>query len=229
MLADSLIATLPAGVAATRRRAVLARRDRHECRRCGARLPAHQQSSTRFRSGRPMRLLALAQLEFARGDRGAARRRFDMLLRDYPTGKHVARASLWSGRLALEEQRIRDRLRDTERRASPRRHGRCRAAATSSTTSSRSASGFRAGPRTLTRAAPARTGTAARPAGPEFSVQVAAYTARADATSLATIAQGARLRRARRRRQGALSCSRRSLRNTRRRHRGPRAHEGVAA
>lgn len=34
----------------------------------------------------PDALLALAQLEFARGDRAAARRRFDRLLRDYPTG-----------------------------------------------------------------------------------------------------------------------------------------------
>lgn len=52
----------------------------------------------------PDALLALAQLEFARGDRVAARRRFDRLLRDYPAGKHVARASLWSGRLAIEER-----------------------------------------------------------------------------------------------------------------------------
>lgn len=52
----------------------------------------------------PDALLALAQLEFARGDRAAARRRFDRVLRDYPRGKHVPRASLWSGRLALEDQ-----------------------------------------------------------------------------------------------------------------------------
>jgi len=52
----------------------------------------------------PDALLALAQLEFARGNRSAARRRFDRLLRDYPSGKHVARASLWSGRLAIEER-----------------------------------------------------------------------------------------------------------------------------
>lgn len=52
----------------------------------------------------PDALLALAQLEFARGDRTAARRRFDRLLRDYPSGRHVARASLWSGRLAIEER-----------------------------------------------------------------------------------------------------------------------------
>ena len=52
----------------------------------------------------PDALLALAQLEYARGDRVAARRRFDRLLRDYPSGKHVARASLWSGRLAIEDR-----------------------------------------------------------------------------------------------------------------------------
>jgi hypothetical protein len=50
----------------------------------------------------PDALLALAQLEFARGDRVAARRRLDRLLRDYPSGKHVVRASLQSGRLAIE-------------------------------------------------------------------------------------------------------------------------------
>lgn len=51
----------------------------------------------------PDALLALAQLEYARGDRAAARRRFDRLLRDYPSGPHVARASYWSGRLAMDE------------------------------------------------------------------------------------------------------------------------------
>ena len=50
----------------------------------------------------PDALLALAQLEFARGDRIAARRRLDRLLRDYPSGRHVVRASLQSGRLAIE-------------------------------------------------------------------------------------------------------------------------------
>jgi hypothetical protein len=57
-----------------------------------------------FAARAPDALLALAQLEFARGDRVAARRRFDRLLRDYPSGKHVARASLWSGRLAIEDR-----------------------------------------------------------------------------------------------------------------------------
>ncbi|HSA55277.1 MAG TPA: SPOR domain-containing protein [Gemmatimonadaceae bacterium] len=49
----------------------------------------------------PEALLALAQLEYARGDRASARRRFDRLLREYPSGQHVARASYWSGTLAL--------------------------------------------------------------------------------------------------------------------------------
>lgn len=57
-----------------------------------------------FAARAPAALLALAQLEYARGDRVAARRRFDRLLRDYPSGKHVARASLWSGRLAIEDR-----------------------------------------------------------------------------------------------------------------------------
>jgi hypothetical protein len=57
-----------------------------------------------FRKRAPDALLALGQLELARGDRGAARRRFDRLLRDYPNGKHVVRASLLSGRLALEDR-----------------------------------------------------------------------------------------------------------------------------
>jgi len=52
----------------------------------------------------PDALLALGQLELARGDRMSARRRFDRALRDYPRGRHVVRASLWSGRLALEER-----------------------------------------------------------------------------------------------------------------------------
>ncbi|HZI30047.1 MAG TPA: SPOR domain-containing protein [Gemmatimonadaceae bacterium] len=57
-----------------------------------------------FTSRAPDALLALGQLELARGDRHSARRRFDRALRDYPRGRHVVRASLWSGRLALEER-----------------------------------------------------------------------------------------------------------------------------
>ncbi|HWP02594.1 MAG TPA: SPOR domain-containing protein [Gemmatimonadaceae bacterium] len=50
----------------------------------------------------PAALLALAQLDYARGDRVSARRRYDRLLQEYPRGPHVARAAYWSGRLALE-------------------------------------------------------------------------------------------------------------------------------
>jgi hypothetical protein len=57
-----------------------------------------------FTARAPEALLALGQLELARGDRHAARRRFDRVLRDYPTGRHVVRASLWSGRLAIEDR-----------------------------------------------------------------------------------------------------------------------------
>jgi cell division septation protein DedD len=57
-----------------------------------------------FTSRAPDALFALGQLELARGDRTSARRRFDRALRDYPRGRHVVRASLWSGRLALEER-----------------------------------------------------------------------------------------------------------------------------
>lgn len=56
-----------------------------------------------FVSRAPDALMALAQLEFARGDRAAARRRYDRLLRDYPSGRHIPRASLLAGRLAIEE------------------------------------------------------------------------------------------------------------------------------
>lgn len=51
----------------------------------------------------PGALLALAQLEYARGDRAAARRRFDRLLREYPSGRHLGHASYWSARLAFED------------------------------------------------------------------------------------------------------------------------------
>jgi cell division septation protein DedD len=48
-------------------------------------------------------LLTLAQLEYARGDRRAAQRHFERLLLDHPSGTHVAKASYWSGRLALDD------------------------------------------------------------------------------------------------------------------------------
>jgi len=131
----------------------------------------------------PDALIALAQLEFARGDRAAARRRFDRVLRDYPKGKHVARASLWSGRLALEE--------------------RDHAAGCATLNAARPLVGpndielrnqfdyFVAQCERLpvadsvTTSVPPAT-TPATTTGPQYSVQVAAYTARRDATLLAS-------------------------------------------
>ncbi len=130
----------------------------------------------------PDALLALAQLEFARGDRTAARRRFDHLLRDYPTGRHVPRASLWSGRLAIEErdasgcatlQAARPRIpaEDIElRNQFDYFIGQC-ALLTPGDTATTPAS-----------ASP----TAAASNATQFSVQVAAYSTRREATALST-------------------------------------------
>ncbi|MEO7962497.1 MAG: SPOR domain-containing protein [Gemmatimonadaceae bacterium] len=48
-------------------------------------------------------LLMVAQLRMARGDRAGARRNYERLARDYPTGEQTARASYWAGRLALDD------------------------------------------------------------------------------------------------------------------------------
>lgn len=131
-------------------------------------------------------LLALGQLEFARGDRNAARRRFDRLLRDYPTGKHVARASLWSGRLALE---------DHDNVVGCRTLNSARPLVGSDNIELRNQFDYfvaqceRLAP-TDSMAAPAPAAAPPRDqpapiAGPAFSVQVAAYNARQDARSLA--------------------------------------------
>jgi tetratricopeptide (TPR) repeat protein len=47
-------------------------------------------------------LLLLSQLEFARGDRAAALRHLDRLLRDHPSGRNVGRATLWTARIAFD-------------------------------------------------------------------------------------------------------------------------------
>jgi hypothetical protein len=135
-----------------------------------------------FTARAPDALLALAQLEFARGDRSAARRRFDRLLRDYPKGKHVARASLWSGRLALEE---RDNI------AGCRTLNAARPIVGSDDIELRNQFDYYVAQ--CERIAPADSVTAPAPsgapvpgrAGAGFSVQVAAYNTRQDATSLA--------------------------------------------
>jgi cell division septation protein DedD len=139
-----------------------------------------------FAARAPDALVSLGQLELARGDRIAARRRFDRLLRDYPTGKHVARAGLWSGRLAIEDRdyaagcatltsaRAQVGASDVELRTQYDYFiSQCERAlvATDTTTASRPAP---------TNAPPAGTAT-----GTQFSVQVAAYNVKRDATSLA--------------------------------------------
>jgi len=130
----------------------------------------------------PDALLALAQLEFARGNRSAARRRFDRLLRDYPSGKHVARASLWSGRLAIEE-------RDMVAGCATLDAGLPHIAADD--VELRNQFEYFVSQCERLPAAPADTLAAATPADTApakdaaFSVQVAAYTAQRDATSLA--------------------------------------------
>ena len=137
-----------------------------------------------FTARAPDALLALAQLEFARGDRSAARRRFDRLLRDYPKGKHVPRASLWSGRLALEERDITGcaTLNAARPLVGPDEIElrnqldyyilQCDRAAP---------------PDTVATTAPGQPPAAT---GPQFSVQVAAYNTRRDATALATRLKG---------------------------------------
>jgi len=130
----------------------------------------------------PDALLALAQLEFARGNRSAARRRFDRLLRDYPSGKHVARASLWSGRLAIEE-------RDMVAGCATLDAGLPHIAAED--VELRNQFEYFVSQCERLPAAPADTLVVASPADSApakdaaFSVQVAAYTAQRDATSLA--------------------------------------------
>jgi len=137
-----------------------------------------------FTARAPDALLALAQLEFARGDRSAARRRFDRLLRDYPKGKHVPRASLWSGRLALEE---RDITGCTTLNAA-------RPLVGPDEIELRNQLDYyisqcdRAPSDTVT--APTAPNQPPAAPGPQFSVQVAAYNTRRDATALATRLKG---------------------------------------
>lgn len=47
--------------------------------------------------------MMVAQLKLARSDRSGARRNFERLVRDHPTGAQVAKAAFWAGRLAVED------------------------------------------------------------------------------------------------------------------------------
>jgi cell division septation protein DedD len=140
-----------------------------------------------FSKRAPDALLALAQLEFARGNRAAARRRFDQLLLNYPKGKHVARASLWSGRLALEEQ-------DYTAGCATLNSGRAQVGTDDIELRNQfdyyvaQCDRIPAAPDTTAAATPEKPPAAA--SAQEFSVQVAAYTARQDAASLADNLKG---------------------------------------
>lgn len=133
----------------------------------------------------PEALLALAQLEYARGDRAAARRRFDRLLREYPTGRHVARASYWSGTLALAAG---------DRAAACRAFNGARAAVAPGDVELANQIDYYVVQCAATpddTAAPPPGGTAGSGRGAAateraFSIQVAAFTSRGDATALAT-------------------------------------------
>jgi hypothetical protein len=143
-----------------------------------------------FTARAPEAWLALGQLELARNDRNAARRRFERVLRDYPTGRHVARASLWSARLAIEDgdfatgcvtlNSAKSLVASDQielRNQFDYLISQCeRAPVTTDTTSTPSPS-------------PAPGPTASVP-GVQFSVQVAAYSARRDATAMATQLRG---------------------------------------
>lgn len=47
--------------------------------------------------------MMVAQLKLARGDRAGARRNFERLVREHPTGAQVGKAAFWAGRLAVED------------------------------------------------------------------------------------------------------------------------------
>ena len=138
-----------------------------------------------FTARAPEALVALAQLEFARGDRSAARRRFDRVLRDYPSGKHVARASLWSGRLAIED-------RDFATGCATLNSARSLVASDQIELRNQFdyfISQCERAPATTDTTATAPTSdpaAATGAAGVQFSIQVAAYTVRRDATASAT-------------------------------------------
>lgn len=135
-----------------------------------------------FTARAPDALLALGQLELSRGDRNSARRRFDSAVRDYPRGRHVVRASLWSGRLALEERdytagcatlnAARPLVGPDEievRNQFDYYLSQCERAPVADTATT----------------APSRTEPAPATEGVQFSIQVAAYTAKREATASA--------------------------------------------
>ena len=132
-------------------------------------------------------LLNLALLEYARNDRAAARRHFDQLLREHSSAPAVAKASFWSARLSFESG---DVTRGCATLATARV-----AAATEDVellnqidyeqtrcTVSRADSATRAD---TNRAIPAESVDKPRQRKQEFSIQIASYSKRTDAVTLA--------------------------------------------
>lgn len=132
-------------------------------------------------------LLALAQLEYARGDRAAARGRFERLLMNYPSGRHVARASYWSGRLAME---------DSDTAAACRAFAQARQAVSAGDVELSNQIAYAGAPCANRSSVPDSVRRAPAPAGDtaratqavstqQYSVQVAAFNSRQEATALA--------------------------------------------
>jgi cell division septation protein DedD len=132
-------------------------------------------------------LVALAQLELARGDRTQAMQHLERVIREHPTGPSRARASFWMARVHFDEgnfpracARLEDSRRHTPTEAVEMQNQleyyaqRCEGVDTTVV--------VRATTTDSTRAMPARPGavaTSARSGG--YTVQVGAYASRADA------------------------------------------------
>jgi cell division septation protein DedD len=132
-------------------------------------------------------LVALAQLELARGDRTQAMQHLERVLREHPTGPSRARASFWMARVHFDEgnfpracARLEDSRRHTPTEAVEMQNQleyyaqRCEGVDTTVV--------VRATTPDSTRAMPARPGavaTSVRAGG--YTVQVGAYASRADA------------------------------------------------
>lgn len=100
-LADSLVSSLPAdarGYADALYWRAFTAANAAEAERDYLRLAIEYPLSTRSEDA----LLLLSQLEFARGDRSAALRHLDRLLRDHPGGHSASRATLWTARIAFD-------------------------------------------------------------------------------------------------------------------------------
>lgn len=124
-------------------------------------------------------LLLLSQLEFARGDKAAALHHLDRLIRDYPTGKNIGRASFWTARIAME-------MGDTSRACAALTQARAQLSAEDVET--RNQADYYAA-RCLQPPATSDSSTAGRtletPPTRQYSLQVAAYKTKREADVLA--------------------------------------------